>query len=501
MAVYKSLKRANIESEVFDVIVIGSGASGLTCAAILAKLHDRKVLVLEQHDRPGGCLHTFTEKGVVFRTGMHYIGELGDEITDVYEYITNGNAPTTPTKADGKYEIVERYLDFKNGRTVVLYRGRYNYEKTIGVKPEVVENMANRLRFYVLFKILPECIAYLLWIIFWILYTDTTDTYDDFMARNCTAKRKKIKAWRVQQGDVGLSTRDIPAVIGAAVSRHYILGTIQIPDNFIREICKTIKRSKGKVVVGAPVVEIILKANKAIGVKLKSGISIWANTIVSACGAANTTEMVPKTKLPQLRKVCKDLGASVSHLSVFVAVQGNRLTHRIPQANTWIRTKKNKMIFIRAVEQGDKLAIHILAEDFEIKHLPKLKQNYDNYKQFKKERLIQLLFDVYPSTQNSIIYSSAGTAKTTKTYLGSKYGESYGLSSEKRRYNHWETVRTLRPDTSIQGLYLTGQDTLCIGVCSAIATGLITARQIEGYSILNAITKSDMLDRIHNLSI
>lgn len=48
-----------------DVIVIGSGIGGLSCAAVLAKA-GKKVLVLEQHDQAGGCCHTFIENGRSF---------------------------------------------------------------------------------------------------------------------------------------------------------------------------------------------------------------------------------------------------------------------------------------------------------------------------------------------------------------------------------------------------------------------------------------------------
>ena len=41
-------------------------------AAILAKLN-KKVVVLEQHDRAGGCLHTFEKEGYEFNTGLHYV--------------------------------------------------------------------------------------------------------------------------------------------------------------------------------------------------------------------------------------------------------------------------------------------------------------------------------------------------------------------------------------------------------------------------------------------
>ncbi len=42
----------------FDVIVIGSGLGGLTAGAKLAK-EGRKVLLIEQHNKPGGCATTF----------------------------------------------------------------------------------------------------------------------------------------------------------------------------------------------------------------------------------------------------------------------------------------------------------------------------------------------------------------------------------------------------------------------------------------------------------
>lgn len=54
--------------ENLDAVIIGSGVGGLGLAVLLAKV-GKKVLVLEQHDRAGGCCHTFKEKGFEFDVG------------------------------------------------------------------------------------------------------------------------------------------------------------------------------------------------------------------------------------------------------------------------------------------------------------------------------------------------------------------------------------------------------------------------------------------------
>lgn len=54
----------------YDIVIIGGGLGGLTAGAKLAR-EGKKVLLLEQHDRPGGCATTFQRKDFTMEVGLH----------------------------------------------------------------------------------------------------------------------------------------------------------------------------------------------------------------------------------------------------------------------------------------------------------------------------------------------------------------------------------------------------------------------------------------------
>jgi all-trans-retinol 13,14-reductase len=56
----------------YDIIIIGAGLGGLTAGAKLSR-EGKKVLLLEQHDRPGGCATTFKRGDYTMEVGLHEI--------------------------------------------------------------------------------------------------------------------------------------------------------------------------------------------------------------------------------------------------------------------------------------------------------------------------------------------------------------------------------------------------------------------------------------------
>lgn len=69
-----------------DVIVIGAGISGLTCAALLAK-SGLKVKLLEQHYQPGGSCGAFRRNGVTFDQGTAMLYGFGSKGSNPHRYI------------------------------------------------------------------------------------------------------------------------------------------------------------------------------------------------------------------------------------------------------------------------------------------------------------------------------------------------------------------------------------------------------------------------------
>jgi all-trans-retinol 13,14-reductase len=93
----------------YDIIIIGAGLGGLTAGAKLAK-EGRKVLVIEQHSKPGGCATTFKRGDYTLEVGLHEMDSPspGDMKTRIFNDLG--------VFKDVKFIKVPEFYHFINGR-------------------------------------------------------------------------------------------------------------------------------------------------------------------------------------------------------------------------------------------------------------------------------------------------------------------------------------------------------------------------------------------------
>jgi C-3',4' desaturase CrtD len=142
-------------STLHDLIVIGAGIGGLTAAALAA--HDGlDTLVLEAHDRPGGCAGDFALGGVLFPAGATLLS--GFEPGGLHDWVYARLAlPHRATPLDRAMEVVapdrrftiwtdrERWRDEVSGAfpaDTAAHAGFFRWAETLG---GVVHRIAGRL--------------------------------------------------------------------------------------------------------------------------------------------------------------------------------------------------------------------------------------------------------------------------------------------------------------------------------------------------------------------
>ena len=72
----------------YNTIIIGGGLAGLTAGATLSKF-GKKVLLLEQHHKPGGCATTFKRGDFIIEVGLHEMSGLTENgsITQIFKML------------------------------------------------------------------------------------------------------------------------------------------------------------------------------------------------------------------------------------------------------------------------------------------------------------------------------------------------------------------------------------------------------------------------------
>uniref|UniRef100_A0A673IYX7 All-trans-retinol 13,14-reductase n=1 Tax=Sinocyclocheilus rhinocerous TaxID=307959 RepID=A0A673IYX7_9TELE len=538
----KVLKQGFLASKVpqdLDAVVVGSGIGGLAIAVLLAKV-GKKVLVLEQHDRAGGCCHTFTERGFEFDVGIHYIGELLDHkpFRCVVDQLTNGQLQWDPLENPFDKVVLGPP---ENRRIYPIYSGKKRYidelkkcfpgeEKAIDEYVRLSKKVANGVWFMVLLKLLPTPLAKFL------VRTGLASRLSSFFryaSRSLTdvvselTQNKDLRAvMSYIFGTYGKMPKDASFSLHSLLLCHYLNGA-WYPKGGASEIAyhmiPIIEKAGGAVLVRAPVNRILLNdVKEAIGVSVLKGqeeVHVHAPLVISDAGIFNTYERLLPKDVQTMSAIQKQL-SMVQHgdggLSIFIGVDGTKEELGLKADNYFIfpennldeleeSCKKVPIIFVASPSAKDstwperspgKSTVSVVSFAnyawFEEWKDDKVKNRSIDYKELKEaiiNNILEAVTEIYPKIKDRIEYVDAGTPITNQHYIAAPEGEIYGIDHDIARFNV-ELNATIRPQTPIKNLFLTGQDVLFCGFAGAL-TGALTC----GSVILN---RNLHLDRVKN---
>lgn len=463
-----------------DIVIIGSGISGLTCASLLSQL-GYKVLVLEKHYIAGGTLHYFEhiEKGNKrkFETGIHYIGKLSKFNSKLFKLISGNDLDIKPMDdifdiiiiEDRKYFIPKSYEKY----TSMLINHFPNEKENILKYISLIKNVSSNGNLFFIFKLFPKIITkYLnkLFVDFSFINKSISEVIDSI------TKNKELKNVLVGQfADYGSSPETCPFQFASQVLNHYISEGAYYPiDNIAKNIILNIEGYGGRVLTNRGVKEIIIKNNKVSGIEMEGGTIINCNKVISSCGISTTFNKLISINsfyIDKMRKISKNLDGDVEFIFLFIGLKNKNIVSN----NTWIHS--DIPLFISRRRDQDTMIILTLAkyEWFEKWKDEIHKHRSNDYEELKnkfKDEMLLHTFKVYPELKDQIEFVNISTPLSYEYYFNSS--KCYGLKMNSERYHTLE----LRSGTEIDGLYLTGQDTTVLGLTGAMAAGLLTTFNI-----------------------
>ena len=493
----------------YDVIIIGSGISGLTAASLLAK-RKLKVCVIEAQYKPGGSCGIFKRNDVVFEQGAAMIYGFNARGFSPHRFVFNALEESIDIiKHDELYAI-----NFGEHRIVFHQDIDRFIEELAKVFPKEKENFK---RFY---KELSN------------QYMKIIAENPDFISPDAMKKEKGLKSLLKHPieyirflGYMNKNTKSVlkkyfkdenvfnlfdkltstycytnveetPAILSSVMFVDNHFGGSYYPAgstlNLVGKLEKVIEENNGQMIYNTEVEEIIVEDNKAKKVSLDNGKVISANYIVNSGNVWNLyNKLLKNNASEEIKSWANSLEPAYPSVVLFALVKEEAIPKGTLPIEMLIGDKtkldENEVtVYILSIDDKTlcKNGYHtIMAIGPSFKEWPKgFKNNYntDKYREMKKiekNRLLEILEKRFPGFKENLCHVEISTPTTLNRYVLKEGGSVAGPKQKLGQH----MLKRLKAKSEINNLFNCGESTV-------MGTGT-PAVTISGISVANLILR------------
>lgn len=492
-----------MDDTAYDLIVIGSGVSGMAAAIIAAK-EGEKVLVLEQHSIPGGLTQTYKREGLVFPTGVHCLGSLEPEqpLWYYFRYLSLlDKLSLVPLDQEcfEKLYFPEAQFDIPTGRE------RYR-QKLYEYFPDRISQID---RYFDQLKRIVDHVS-----MYNPAYTPENDLsmqftagLDDFFSQAGIDGELKSVLY-ANNPLYGLSSRECTLLTHFMISDSYLNSGFRIDEEktpFADALVKSLEVSGGTIKVRSKVTQVLAENGKASGVKLDNGEQYQAQKVVYSGHPGRVLDICPAELFrPAYRKRLSGVVDSFGVFGVALAYDKEHCpvrTHDAYVYNTWdvdahytktsvLDSDSAGMVFLSALPPGpdsDVCSVTALTgiSDAEIMILKQYYEQsrdslYEKSKALICEKMLHTLESAYPDIMEHARVVDTYSPMTFRRYTLTRNGSAYGI--KKTADNFLEAM--FNPVTRIRNFFLTGQSIAFSGIHGAIVSSVELCCAIYGKTYL-----------------
>jgi all-trans-retinol 13,14-reductase len=498
----------------YDVIIIGGGLGGLTAGAKLAK-EGKKVLLIEQHNKPGGCATTFKRNDYIVEVGLHEMDGLDKDdfkltvfqdlkISDNVEFV---RVPEFYRFVNERMDIVipdntEKVIDTLTRKFRDDEQGIRKFFKVIvDLRREIWK--LPRERWKVLFAlpvfpiVFPKLVSY---------RNETVGNFLDSIVKNDDLKLVLLGNLGYYHNDpYTMSMLYYAAAQGSYYSGGgwYIKGGSQKLSDYLSRV---IKDCGGEVLLNHLATKIITEDNRAMGVEYTKKVredserlKVFAQNIIANAAIPNVANhLLSPEASRRLRSQTENLEIACSILTVYLGFKkparelGNKHYSTFvfdPTIHKQADILKNSKGDFRSrifcfvdysqidsglAPEGKSLGV-IATYDYISDWVNLSPREYRAKKEEVAHILIARLDNLIPGIKKEIEYYEVSTSKTISRYTLNPAGTAYGYAEIPGQAG----LRRIRQKSPIKNLHFASAWTfLGGGFSGVIASGYFCAEEI-----------------------